>query len=94
MMPGMYAPLNSFPTLLVIVLFLWTIPWKIYGIWMAVKNDDKKWFVAMLFLNTVGILEIFYIFKVAKKSWEEVQGDFHRVLKIKREQDHPDTHHH
>lgn len=90
----MYESLGAFPTLLVILLFLWTIPWKIYGIWTAVKNDHKKWFVAMLFLNTVGILEIFYIFKVSKKSWDEVQGDFHRALKIKKEGHNGDTHHH
>lgn len=48
----------------------------------------------MLFLNTIGILEIFYIFKVAGKKWDEVQGDFHRALKMKKEDHHSDTNHH
>ena len=55
---------------------IWTIPWKIYAVWTAVKRDQKKWFVALLLLNTVSILEIFYIFKIAKKSWAEVKADF------------------
>jgi hypothetical protein len=59
-----------------VMLTLWTIPWKIYAVWTAVKHDQKKWFVVLILLNTIGILEIYYIFKVAKKSWTEVKGDF------------------
>lgn len=62
--------------LLLIALTLWTIPWKVYAVWLAVKNDHKKWFVVLLILNTVGLLEIFYIFKIAKKSSAEVRADF------------------
>ena len=61
---------------ILVLLVLWTIPWKVYGVWLAVKNNHKKWFVVLLILNTVGILEIFYIFKVAKKSWAEVSEAF------------------
>ena len=60
----------------ILVLAIWTIPWKIYAVWTAAKRDQKKWFVAILILNTVSILEIFYIFKIAKKSWAEVKVDF------------------
>jgi len=64
----------------VLILALWTLPWKIYAIWIAVKNNQKKWFVALLLLNTVGILEIYYIFKVAKKSWKEVREALNNAL--------------
>jgi len=67
---------SPFVNVLILILALWTIPWKIYAVWLAVKRDQKKWFVALLIFNTVGILEIFYIFKVAKKTWEEVKVDF------------------
>jgi hypothetical protein len=60
----------------ILILALWTIPWKVYAVWTAVKNDHKKWFLALIILNTVGILEIIYIFKIAKKSWPEVKGAF------------------
>ena len=62
--------------LILILLTLWTIPWKVYSVWLAVKNNHKKWFVMLLILNTVAILEIFYIFRIAKKSWAEVSEDF------------------
>jgi len=61
---------------LLIILALWAIPWKIYAVWLACKHNQKKWFVVLLLINTVGILEIFYIFKIAKKSWGEVKKDF------------------
>lgn len=74
----MYGPLytNPFINTLIIILAVWTIPWKIYAVWLAAKNDQKKWFAALLIINTVGILEIFYIFKIAKKRWAEVKEDF------------------
>ena len=78
----MYSPYFtsvSFNVFLVVVL-LWTIPWKLYAVWMAAKRDQKKWFVALLLLNTLAILEIFYIFKIAKKSWVEVKTDFKSAL--------------
>ena len=71
--------MDQLPTsvdILIVIAFLWTIPWKIYAVWTAAKMDHKKWFVALLFLNTIGILEIFYIFKIAKKSVTEVKSDF------------------
>lgn len=73
-------PFYSNNFILVLILALWTLPWKIYAVWMAVKNNQKRWFIALLLLNTIGILEIYYIFKVAKKSWVEVKDDFSKAL--------------
>ena len=65
--------------ILIAMLALWSLVWKIYAVWIAAKHNHRKWFVALLVLNTVGILEIFYIFKIAGKSWEEVKGDFRKA---------------
>ncbi len=51
---------NFFP--LIVIITLWSLPWKGYALWRASKRGDKKWFVALLILNTVAILEILYIF--------------------------------
>lgn len=61
------------------LLVLWTIPWKAYAVWHAARNDHRKWFLVLLVLNTAAILEIIYIFRVAKKSWAEVSEDFGRA---------------
>ena len=66
--------------IILIILAIWTIPWKGYALWLAVKRDQNRWFIVMLILNTVGILEIFYIFKIAKKSWAELKEDFRKIV--------------
>jgi hypothetical protein len=76
--------MNQLPpsvNMLIIILVLWTIPWKVYSLWLAAKRDHKKWFVAIVLLNTISILEIFYVRKIAKKSWAEVKEDFRDAWK-------------
>jgi hypothetical protein len=48
------------------VLAIWELIWKGIALWKASKEDQKYWFVAMLILNTVGILPILYIFVFKK----------------------------
>ena len=48
--------------LFIFLTLLWTIPWKGVALWKAAKNGHKKWFIALLILNTFAILEIIYIF--------------------------------
>ncbi|RJO60844.1 hypothetical protein C4544_04370 [candidate division WS5 bacterium] len=50
------------------VLILWTLPWKGWALWKAAKNDDKPWFIVMLLVNALAILEIFYIFIFSKRK--------------------------
>lgn len=47
---------------------IWTIPWKGVALWKAARNGHKVWFVALLILNTLAILEIIYIFAFSKKK--------------------------
>jgi len=70
-------------SLIIVIITLWSIPWKIYAVWIAAKNDHKWWFLALLFLNTAAILELIYIFKIAKKTWPEVKAAFRGAFKRK-----------
>lgn len=47
---------------------LWTLPWKGVALWRAARNGHQGWFVAILLLNTLAILEIIYIFGFSKKK--------------------------
>jgi hypothetical protein len=51
---------------LISVLAAWTIAWKGASLWYAAKDDSKPWFIALLFSNTVGILDALYIFRVSR----------------------------
>ena len=46
---------------------LWVIPWKGFALWIAARRSEKWWFIALLIINTLGILEIIYIFAIAKQ---------------------------
>lgn len=47
---------------------LWTLPWKGVALWKAARKSDKWWFIALLVINTLAILEILYIFIFSKRK--------------------------
>ncbi len=53
---------------LFIVLLIWSAVWKAVALWYAARNGDKVWYILLLILNTVGILEIIYIFAVHRRK--------------------------
>ncbi len=55
-------------TMAFILIALWALPWKGWALWLAAKRGEKWWFIALLVLNTVAILEIIYIFAIAKRK--------------------------
>ena len=50
------------------LILLWTLPWKGVALWRAAKNNHRKWFIALLLVNTMAILEIIYIFYFSKEK--------------------------
>ena len=61
-------------------IMIWTLVWKGGSVWIASKNNQKGWVLALLVFNTVGILEIVYIFYVAKKKWVDIK----EIITIKK----------
>lgn len=45
---------------------LLSLPFKIVGLWRSARNGQKAWFGAMLFLNTLGLVELIYLFYFSK----------------------------
>lgn len=54
-------------TTLFIIVALWAFIWKGLALWQSSRENQKFWFIALLTINTVGILEIAYLFYFAKK---------------------------
>jgi len=52
--------------IIIVLLGLWTIPWKGVALWKASQNKSKIWFVVLLLVNTLGVLEIIYISFLSK----------------------------
>lgn len=51
----------------VLVILLWELIWKGIALWKTGRNNQLKWFIAILILNTVGILPIVYLKFFQKK---------------------------
>jgi heme A synthase len=59
---------NPWAATLLLVLAIWVIVWKGIALWKAARNNSNIWFILLLALNTVGILEIIYIFFFSNKK--------------------------
>jgi hypothetical protein len=46
---------------IVFPLVAWTLFWKGWALWRSARAGQKVWYVVLLILNTLGILEIIYI---------------------------------
>lgn len=55
-------------TILLILAILWTVPWKGVALWKSARNNQPVWFIVMLLVNTLAILEILYIFFFQRKE--------------------------
>lgn len=53
---------------LFVLVMLWSLVWKGMALWKAAQKGDKVWFVVLLVVNTVGILDILYLYVFSKKS--------------------------
>lgn len=66
--------LSAHPWIIVLAI-IWTLPWKGVALWKAARKMDLAWFIAILVLNTLGILEIIYIFLFSKKKEAEITSE-------------------
>jgi len=62
--PGFLLALAPF----ILVIALWTITLKGFALWYAARGSQKWWFIALLVINTIGILEIVYLIWFRPKS--------------------------
>lgn len=63
------ANFNAF----ILLALIWTVPWKGIALWKSARLSHNKWFIAILILNTLGILDIYYIYFIARKYKVEEQ---------------------
>lgn len=47
--------------LYLIPIVIWCAIWKGLSLWKCGRNNQLYWFVALLVINTLGILEIIYL---------------------------------
>jgi len=57
-------------SLIFTTVLIWSIFWKGLALWHSARNKQKYWFIFLLVINTVGILEIIFLvfFRKDRKS--------------------------
>lgn len=53
--------------ILFVLLAIWSLIWKGMALWKSAREGSKVWFVILLVVNTLGILDILYIYVFSKK---------------------------
>ena len=54
--------------LVLTLIAVWTLPWKGVALWKAARLKQKGWFVTLLIINTLALLDILYIFVLSKRT--------------------------
>jgi hypothetical protein len=60
------SPLIVGWSIVLIALAIWSLVWKGRALWKAARLGHLGWFVALLIINTAGILDILYIYVFSK----------------------------
>jgi len=58
----------SFGDLLQYAVVIWLVVWKGLALWKSAREGSKVWFIILLVVNTLGILEILYLYVFSKKK--------------------------
>jgi len=77
-------------SLIVLVFVVWTVFWKGWALWIAARKGEVWWFLAILIVNTAGILEIVYLFAFKKMIFNFKTRKFEeqkeKVSEVKKEE--------
>lgn len=57
---------NNYPWL-ILVAIVWNFTLKGFALWYAAQRKQHGWFIALIILNTLGILEITYFLGLRKR---------------------------
>lgn len=59
--------LFPFDNWLIVLAILWSLPWKGWALWRASHKNDRVWFVVLFLVNTVGLLDMVYLFFISER---------------------------
>ena len=63
-----FPALTGIMLLVVLLAVVWSGVWKGIALWRAGRNAHLVWFIVLFIVNTLGILEIIYIFAFSRRK--------------------------
>lgn len=76
--------LQSLPWYVLMPVSIWTLVWKGFALWKSARLKQPVWFIALLIINTLGILEILYLFLFSKMEFSNNSDKEIKKLTIKK----------
>jgi len=67
-----------------VIVLVWSLVWKGIALWKSARKKQPAWFIILLIVNTLGILEILYIFLFSKIKLEPKTEEKPRTRKKRR----------
>lgn len=64
---GLQGLMGANPFVLFAIL-AWSLVWKGVALWKAARKGDKIWYIVLLLVNLIGILEILYIYIFSERK--------------------------
>ena len=68
---NLISEMFGIPIWALLLVLVWTFVWKGLALWKSARKNHLAWFVAILIVNTLGILEILYIFLFSQLKLEK-----------------------
>ena len=60
---------------IVVVIAIWSLVWKGIALWKSSRKNQLAWFIVLLVVNTIGILEILYIYVFSEMGTRKPSKD-------------------
>ena len=47
--------------IVLVIAMIWTLVWTAIALWKSARNKQTVWFIVMLLVNTLGLIEVIYL---------------------------------
>lgn len=58
--------ISNWGAIIIAVAIIWSLFWKGLALWHSAKKGNKVWFIVLLLVNSLGLLDAYYLFGVEK----------------------------
>ena len=61
-------PLGTYAIPVLALLLIWSLAIKSVALWKSARNGQKRWFIVLLLINGLGVIELIYLVWFSKKE--------------------------
>ncbi len=61
-----------------VMILIWSLIWKGFALWKSARLRQPIWFIVLLIINTLGILEILYIYIFSRLKADHLTARKHK----------------